>query len=473
MNDKVLKLGPLWFTPGVTGVNITTMFFAAFATMAMVSFMSFIQPYVLNEILHIPENEQGGLTGNLHAFQEVIFIAFAGLAGALSDKLGRPLVYAAGFIIAGAGYAIYPLADSVTQLYMARAVFALGVAGVAIMLSACIVDYIQERSRGRWLGTTSIFNGLGILTMSFLLSRLPVMYQDGGATAVDAGRYSFWTMTASCLVISLVLYAGLFRGGNKNASHENIVKKFIEGIKAGIRNPRLGIAYGGAFIGRGDFAVVGTFFSLWLVQTGLDQGMTTGQALAIAGPMFGLIQLCALLFAPVMGFISDRLHRISAVALGLAIAGSGYILMSLTTDPFGAIGSPGEVFKVMFTDPLNSGALRAGVLLGMGETAVVISVGALLGQEAHGRYRGSIVGVFGQLGGLGILVTTALGGQLFDQIGRTAPFMMMGLMNFALMAGALWVRASRHGIPDEFPNLVDNEVVDNEQPQHSATEKTP
>ena len=51
---KALTLGPLWFTPGVTGINLATMVFAAFGTMAMVSFMSFMQPYVLTELLNIP-----------------------------------------------------------------------------------------------------------------------------------------------------------------------------------------------------------------------------------------------------------------------------------------------------------------------------------------------------------------------------------------------------------------------------------
>ena len=46
------------------------------------------------------------------------------------------------------------------------------------------------------------------------------------------------------------------------------------------------------------------------------------------------------------------------------------------------------------------------------------------------------------IGGLGILATTFLGGQLFDGVGRTAPFMMMGLLNFALMAAALYVRSA-------------------------------
>ncbi len=427
MNDlRALKLGPLWFTPGVTGPNLATMLFAAFGTMATVSFMSFMQPYVLNELLQIPEAEQGRLTGNLHAFQEVVFICVAGLIGALSDKLGRPPVYAAGFVITAIGYALYPMVNDTWQLYIVRGIFALGVAGIAIMLSACIVDYIQERSRGRWLGTTSLFNGLGILAMSFLLSQLPRFYAGNGASTLDAGRYSFWTVSAIALVVAAMMYVGLFRGGNKDASREHILRQFFQGLRAGVENPRLSIAFGGAFIGRGDFAVIGTFFSLWMVQVGLDQGKTTAESLAIAGPLFGMIQLCALLWAPIMGFICDRVHRLLAVAIGLVLAGAGYIYMSMIADPFTPAIYP------------------AGVLLGMGETGVIVSVGALLGQEARGEYRGAIVGVFGQLGGLGILVTSLSGGYLFDGVGRTAPFFMMGLLNLVLMVAALLVYFSKH-----------------------------
>ncbi len=425
-NNNALRVGPLWFTPGVTGVNLATMLFAAFGTMATVSFMSFMQPYVFNELLHIPEDEQGRLTGNLHAFQEVVFITIAGLVGAISDKLGRPPVYAAGFLVTGLGYALYPLAGAEYQLYIVRGIFAVGVAGIAIMLSACTVDYIQERSRGRWLGTTSLCNGLGILAMSFLLSQLPRFYQDNGATNLDAGRFSFWTVAAIAVFIAFIMYVGLFRGGNKEASKDHIFRQFFQGLRLGIRNPRLSIAYGGAFIGRGDFAVIGTFFSLWMVQEGLEQGKTTAEALAIAGPLFGLIQGCAVLWAPVMGFICDRVHRLLGVTIGLALAGGGYISMSMIDDPYSTALYP------------------AAVLLGMGETGVIVSVGVLLGQEARGEYRGAIVGVFGQLGGLGILVTSLGGGYLFDGVGRTAPFFMMGLLNFVLLAAALLVYFSNH-----------------------------
>jgi MFS family permease len=430
VENKHIKLGYLWFQPGVTGINIATMFFAAFGTMAIITFMSFMQPYVLTEILHVPEAKQGALTGNLHAFQEVIFIAIAAMVGVFSDKIGRPRVYAGGFFFVAIGYALYPMASSIMQLYMVRIVFALGVAGVMIMLSACIVDYIQERSRGRWVGTTSVFNGLGVLAMSFLLTKLPTFYQNAGEDNLTAGLYSFWTVAALCLVVGSVLLFGLYRGPVKAKNSEPVLTQLQIGIRHAVANPRLAVAYGGAFIGRGDFAVVGTFFSLWLVQVGLEQGMSTGEALRKAGPLFGVIQLCALIWAPIMGFITDRLNRMHAVILGLAIAGSGYLLMSQVVDPFSS-----EIYPSM-------------VLLGMGETGVIVSVAALIGQEAPVKYRGSIIGVFGTMGGVGILATSLLGGQLFDSIGRTAPFVMMGLFNFVLLAIAVLVQR-KHSIPAE------------------------
>jgi len=429
----LIKLGPLWFTPGVTGLNLGTMLFAGFGTMAMISFMSFMQPYVLTELLNVPADKQGGLTGNLHAFQEVIFILVAGFFGALSDKVGRPIIYGSGFIVLALGYALYPLSDSVTQLFIVRALFALGVGMVAIMLSACSVDYIQERSRGRWIGMMSVCNGLGIVSMSAMLSRLPSMYENAGNDVIASGRLSFWTVAALCLVVGLVLVFGLFRGAGKyEDEHSNLLSKVKDGLKAGMESPRLAIAYGGAFIGRGDFAVIGTFFSLWLTQVGVEQGMSSADALKKAGLLFAMIQICALIWAPFMGILTDRLRRMTAVSIGLLIAGSGYIAMSFVADPFGA------------------GLYPAAVLLGMGETSVIVSVAALLGQESASPNRGAIVGVFGLLGGLGILLTTLIGGHLFDGIGRTAPFLMMGLLNIGLMLAALWVRSAHKKTETDF-----------------------
>jgi MFS family permease len=120
--------------------------------------------------------------------------------------------------------------------------------------------------------------------------------------------------------------------------------------------------------------------------------------------------------------ISDRFNRIAGLAISLAIASAGYLVMGQVADPF------------------SSALLPAAILLGIGGTSVIVGAGTLMGQEARPSIRGAIVGVFGLMGGLGIMAAMAAGGILFDNVGRTAPFTMMGIMNAALMLAALIVR---------------------------------
>ncbi len=420
-----IKFGPLWFTPGYSGLNIVAVLFACLSSISVISYMGFIQPYLLTEVLKIPESEQGALTGNLAALQEVVVIIVMGFAGALSDRTGRRMIFVTGFLLLGAGYFVYPLASSVTQLFVFRCLFGIGAAVVPIMLSACIVDYIQEASRARWVGVTSIFNGLGVVLMATLLAKTPAMYQEYGANPVDAGRYAYWTATGICIFAAVVLGLGLKAGESKPAERTPLMQQIKAGISEGKR-PRMLLAFLAAFIGRGDLVVIGTFFSLWVSQLGNELGMESADSLAKAGMLFGIIQLSAMAWAVFMGMISDKIGRVSGLALGLGIAAIGYTLMGTIADPFGS-----NIYLMC-------------ILLGIGEISVIVSAGALLGQEAPERIRGAVVGVFGLVGAIGILFATKIGGEIFDSIGRTSPFVMMGILNAMLMTFALWVRF-RHG----------------------------
>jgi MFS family permease len=423
-----LKFGPLWFTPGYSGLNVFTLLFGCLSSISVISYMGFIQPYLLTEVLKIPAEEQGALTGNLAAIQEVVVILVMGVAGALSDRTGRRVIFVGGFLLLGAGYFIYPLATSVTQLFIFCCLFGVGAAVVPIMLSACIVDYIQDVSRARWIGVTSIFNGLGVVIMAVLLSKTPAMYQEYGADPVAAGRYAYWTATGICLVAAAVLGFGLKPGSESKVEQVSLAEQFKAGINEG-RRPRMLLAFLAAFIGRGDLVVIGTFFSLWVVQLGNDLGMDSGESLGKAGMLFGLIQLSAMFWAFFMGMIVDKLGRVSGLSLALFIAAIGYTLMGTIADPFGS-----NIYLMC-------------VILGIGEISVIVSAGALLGQEAPTQIRGAVVGVFGLVGAIGILFATKLGGEIFDGISRTAPFVMMGILNASLMLFALWVRF-RHGNTD-------------------------
>ena len=420
--EKVLKLGPLWFQPGITGWNFTTLAYAGFSTISMISFISFIQPYLLTEILHMPAAEQGTFTGLLHSLQELLVIGATGYIGAWSDRTGRRLLFVIGFVIMAFGYLIMPLAETATQLVIFRCIFALGTAMVPIMLSASMVDYIQERSRGRWIGVSSVFTGLGAIFMAMVLAKTPEMYLEMGSDAVGAGRNAYWTGTAMCLLASVLLWFGLSAKKPKQVERNNITKHLLAGLKVGVDNKKLGLAYLAAFIGRGDLVIITGFFSLWITQAGADAGISTADALTRAGMMYGLLQFAALLWAPCMGMISDRVNRTTGLAIALTLASIGYFAMGQVTDPF------------------SNQLLPAAILLGIGETSVIVGAGTLMGQEAVPRIRGAIVGVYGLMGGLGIMAAMAVGGIVFDEIARTAPFTMMGITNAILMLVALLVR---------------------------------
>ncbi len=196
------------------------------------------------------------------------------------------------------------------------------------------------------------------------------------------------------------------------------------GIAEVKRNPRIALAYGTAFIARGDLVVVGTFFSLWFVQVGVDQGIGAGEALGRGGRLFGAIQLSAMGWAFFMGLICDRVNRTTGVIIAFGIASVGYLWLGSVGDPF-ATGN-----LVVF----------ACIITGMGEVSTVVSSFALLGQEAPPRYRGAVVGVFNQSGAIGIMFATVVGGQLVDIVSPNAPFTLMGICNAIILLAAIGVR---------------------------------
>lgn len=432
------RIGPFWLTPGLSRTHaITMLLVASFLTIGLAAFMNFVQPFLLNEVLHVPREQQGRLTGLLAGLQEVVVILLVGVAGAWSDRVGRRLVFVVGYLLIAAGYAVYPLADSEVELVLFRVLFAAGIAFAPVMLSACVVDSIQEVSRGRWIGINNLFQGLGVVFMATVLAKTPAWLQAAGLDATAAGRYAYWIVAAMAAAGALLLWRGLHPLVPAKRATGTLARELLAAARTIPSNPRLRLAYGAAVIGRGDFAVVGVFFSLWIVQAGTKAGMPAAASLARAGMLFGLIHVAALAWAFFMGMIADRVNRVTSLCIALALAGTGYVLM-------------GQV-----TDPLGPGLIPVAILLGFGEVSVIVASGALFGQEVVAYTRGSMVGLYNLAGAIGILAATSLGGILFDQVAHTAPFTVMGIVNLLLLALALHtrVRAGQPG-PRPVPALV-------------------
>ena len=183
----------------------------------------------------------------------------------------------------------------------------------------------------------------------------------------------------------------------------------------------MALAYAAAFAARGDMLVVGTFTFLWTLQAAEDLGLGMADGYKRGGMVVGIIQGSALLWAMVMGWILDKIDRVTGVIIAFTLVAIGYTSFGLMDDPFS-----------------NSIILPA-VILGMGETSTIIGANALIGQSAPAAVRGAVLGSFALCGAMGILIATSIGGRVFDLFAPGAPFVQMGIINTLVLAGAVYV----------------------------------
>jgi MFS family permease len=408
----------------VSRLNMGTLLFGSFFGIAMMGFVNACQPYLFTEVLNVPQDEQGPLAGNLTFLSEIVVIACIGLIGAFSDKVGRKPLWAAAFAVMALGYFLYPLATSVDQLTIFRMFFAFGLAANTAMLPSVANDYAVEASRGKVISVCFMLNGLGfILLLTPLRFLLPVFVDMSDGDPVAAARLWIWSAAGVCLLVSTGLMFGLKSGAPAQlAKREPILATLKIGLGAA-KKIRIALAYVAAVVARGDMAVLSTFFVLWLTQEGLAVGMDTSAASSLALKFYILIQVFALCWLPVMGFLLDRIDRVAGLALAMVLAGGGYFSLFLIEDPLGP--------KMYFS----------AVLVGMGEMSANLASLTLIGSEAPEKGRGAVIGLFSLCGAIGILMIAKFGGILSGMFGSIAPFMLVASANVVVFVLAILVLA--------------------------------
>ena len=418
-NPSAGKLGPMQLVPGVTAINgwafLLTMFFVG----VLAPFINFAQPYILTEHLGIPINEQGAVSGDLAFWSEVVMILLAGVMGAWSDTMGRRLVFAFGLAGVALSYVLYPLATSYEELLSYRLIYAVGMAAIGAMTIAIMSEYPVNQSRGKLSASVGVLSTLGVMFVVAVLAPLPARFVVGEATAIEAGRYTYWLTAGIALAGILIAWFGLSKLKTAQNTAISLMQRLRIGFTAGRNNPRIALSYGAAFVGRTDLVVVVIFLSLWITHVALEQGMSTEEALIEAGIMFGLMQGAGLLFMPIMGFLVDRMNRVVAVALATGLALVGYLWLGLLDQPMGVQAYP------------------AVIILGMGQASAILTAMALVGQEVSETETGAVSGLFTLFGAIGILLATKIGGLLFDAWMPGAPFIITGLANGVVLIAAL------------------------------------
>jgi len=378
-------------------------------------------------MLSIPISNQGTVSGNLAFTQEIIAIFLVALFGILSDRIGRRSVMVFGTIVVSIGFALYPYATSVTELFIYRAVFATGAAALSSVLAIIVNDYPQERSRGKLISVHSVLNALGVAVFAILLGRLPTVFTNNGYDPVTSGQYTMLLVAGLTFVSGLIFLRGLKGGTPEKHSNKPSVGELVKvGIESA-KNPRIALAFGATLLARADVSVNGIFISLWAITSGAALGLSAGEAIKRVVVVIVITNLLSIVWAFVFGSIIDRINRVTAMV----------IAMSLGTVAYGSM---------YFVDsPLNYSNLPFFILISASAIGTVIATSSLIGQEAPMRQRGTVIGFSAFFGAVGILAATKFGGQLFDVIGPRGPFLLIAVTHATLLLAAIAVRIKSPG----------------------------
>ena len=134
-----------------------------------------------------------------------------------------------------------------------------------------------------------------------------------------------------------------------------------------------------------------------------------------------------MLWIPLLGLFLDRVNRVTGIVVCMSLATVGFL---------------GTMFV---DDPTAKSAIPIFALLGIGQISAFLGSATLIGQEAPESTRGSVVGMFNTCGAIGILVASSIGGRLFDSVGPSAPFVLVGVFNGVVLIAAIAVRIRSPG----------------------------
>lgn len=419
------KVGPLRLSAGTSLKNIGTYYWLALSAMALITFLPGAQAALLSTILGIPQDEQGAVTGILGIAAEITLIVVVAVSGAWSDRIGRRPVAALGYFTLGVGLALTPFVPNVPTLVAVRVVAGIGIAIITGMITTIIADYVRDETRGTANGILGAFNGIGVLITFTVLVALPERLAAGGMSDVAALRATYLLVAGIAILTAAIMWLGLRPGLATDAGTEHtppIGALLRTGLRAG-REPGLLFSYTAAFVARADLALVGTFLILWGTQYGESElGLTTSEALKRGGLLVAAANGSALLVAPVSGVLADRIGRVEAVIVSLAITALGYTSALLIENPFSPV------------------AYLIAVFIGIGQISAVITSQVLVQEQAPSAIRGSVLGMFGLFGGIGIMVALGVGGLLFDHWRPAGPFALFGIVAGLVMVLGLVLR---------------------------------
>jgi MFS family permease len=324
------------------------------------------------------------------------FVAFAGVWGAVSDRLGRrtPLVVA-GALGGAVGYfalAFLPGALSLSfgGVLALRAVQGATTIGAFSLAMTMLMDL--DGGHGKNMGAAGIAIGLGTAVGAPLGGRL---YGVGALVPLYAAG-------GLLVVAGLVALSIPDRAPTGDGGEDGRIRRAVATLT---ERPVLGLPYVFGFVDRltaGFFALVGTVY--FRESFGLDAA-ATGLMLGLFFAPFALLQYP-------FGVLSDRIGRTAPVVAGSALYGVAVVAVGLApTVPTAAV---------------------AMVVVGVIGALMAPATMALVTDLSSESGRGTAMAGFNAVGSLGFLAGILVGGTVADEFGFLAAFLAVGALEVAI-----------------------------------------
>lgn len=308
-------------------------------------------------------------------------------SGWFSDRIGRrmPLVIS-GYGLAAIGKLLLAFAFAWPVVLLARFVdrFGKGVRGAP--RDALIADSAPAALRGRAFGLHRSMDTAGAVVGPLLALAFVALLNDQLRLV-----FLLAAIPGVLSVFSLALVREVPKPRPAPSAEISETPSLVQTLRTLDRRLLL-------FMGASLVFAVGNSSDIFLILRAKDLGLST-TATVLAYVVYNFVYMSAALPA---GMISDRLGRRGVFILGLLVFAAVYAGFALTTSAL----LVWPLFAVY--------GLYIAMTDGIGR--------ALVSDLAPVERRGSVLGAYGMLTGLLVLVSSALAGVLWDQVGPWAPF---------------------------------------------------
>ena len=329
-------------------------------------------------------------------------------SGWLSDVLGRrKALTVAGYGLAAVTKPLFPLANSIGLVLLARFLDRIGKGIRGAPRDALVADLTPADKRGAAFGLRQSLDTVGATLGPSAAIGLMYLFNDDIRTVL-------WFAVIPAVLAVIVLMVGVKEPAHAEAKaraplHAREIKE-------------LGSAYWRVIVAGAVFTLA-RFSEAFLVIRARDQGL----ALAWAPAVIAVMSLVYAASAYPAGRLQDRIGARPLLLCGLLVLIAADLVLAF-----------GSTLVAIF--------LGIGMWgLHMGLTQGVLA--ALISATAPDRLRGTGFGLFGLITGLASLLASVLAGLLWDSIGAQATFLAGAAFAAAAFVAFLLVNRDPSGVP--------------------------